>query len=73
MRVQDSAKPRAKPLVRLGSFALRRASHLSGILYCAGVLGLLLLPLAAKDIYHDENALLVGHAESRIRCLHRPA
>jgi hypothetical protein len=36
-------------------------------LYCIGVAGLLLLPLAAKRIDFDENALLVGSSETRIR------
>lgn len=63
--VTDDVKP--KPLVRLAAAVSRRKGLISICLYCIGVVGMLLLPLAGKAIYHDENALLVGHSESVIR------
>ena len=59
---------RARPLGRLFKAATRHPGRISALLYCLGVAGLLALPLTGKAIYHDENALLVGHSESVIRC-----
>lgn len=63
---QNMAK--ARPLAGLTAATIKRAGLLSVCLYVLAVVGLLALPLAGKAIYHDENALLVGHAESVIRC-----
>ena len=60
---------RAKLVGRLAAAAVRRANTISACLFLLGIAGLLALPLAGKAIYHDENALLVGHAESVIRCV----
>lgn len=59
---------KARLMARLAAAAVRRADTLSACLYLLAIAGLLTLPLAGKAIYHDENALLVGHAESVIRC-----
>lgn len=66
LRVQSPPKD-AKPLARLAAAISINSGRLSALLYCLGCAGLLLLPLAGKAIYHDENALLVGHSESVIR------
>lgn len=58
---------KARLISRLAAAAVRRADALSACLFLIGIAGLLALPLAGKAIYHDENALLVGHAESVIR------
>lgn len=63
---------RAKLVGRLAAAAMRRADTISACLFLLGIAGLLALPLAGKAIYHDENALLVGHAESVIRCVNTP-
>jgi hypothetical protein len=60
---------RAKLVGRVAAATLRRADTISVCLFLLGIAGLLALPLAGKAIYHDENALLVGHAESVIRCV----
>lgn len=38
------------------------------ILVLAGFIGLLALPLFARKNFFDENALLVGSADTQIRC-----
>jgi hypothetical protein len=60
---------RTKLVGRLAAAVIRRADTISTCLFLAGIAGFLALPLAGKAIYHDENALLVGHAESVIRCV----
>lgn len=60
---------RARPVARLAAAASSKVGLLSAGLYVLAIAGLLALPLAGKAIYHDENALLVGHAESVIRCV----
>jgi hypothetical protein len=67
MRATQPAAPRFRPLQRLTAAASRNPGLISCALYALGIASLVLLPLAGKAIYHDENALLVGHSESVIR------
>jgi hypothetical protein len=44
------------------------ARKLVFLLSIAGLLALLVLPLVSKKTFFDENALLVGSAETKLEC-----
>lgn len=55
------SKPERMRLVpRLVMLLLQHATFVSTLCYCAGVVGVLLLPAIAKETYVDENALSPG-------------
>ena len=58
---------RKKPLLRLMDAAAAHAGALSWVLLTLGVLGMLLVPLAGRKIFFDENSLLVGSARAYVR------
>ena len=59
---------RKKPLLRLMDAAVAHASALSWVLLTLGTLGMLVVPLAGRKIFFDENSLLVGSARAYVRC-----
>ncbi|CAJ1946665.1 unnamed protein product [Sphenostylis stenocarpa] len=62
----SSAKPRVRPIVRIGIFLISHSNIVSLICFLAGVLALLLLPVLAKNTYISENALMPGSANNML-------
>ncbi|GKV37209.1 hypothetical protein SLEP1_g45266 [Rubroshorea leprosula] len=56
---KETPKPKPRPIVRLGIFLISHSFLVSVVCCAAGVLALLLLPVA-KNIYISENALVPG-------------
>ncbi|XP_027357942.1 glycosylphosphatidylinositol anchor attachment 1 protein [Abrus precatorius] len=66
----NSAKPRARPIVRLGIFLVSHSNIVSVVCFVAGVVALLLLPVLAKNTYISENALMPGSANNMLSTHH---
>nr|KYP54849.1 Glycosylphosphatidylinositol anchor attachment 1 protein [Cajanus cajan] len=66
----NSAKPRARPIVRLGIFLISHSNIVSVVCFTAGVVALLLLPILAKNTYISENALMPGSANNMLSTHH---
>ncbi|XP_057464464.1 uncharacterized protein LOC130754302 isoform X1 [Actinidia eriantha] len=62
MAESEAPKPKPRPIVRIGIFLISHSLLLSVLCCTAGVLGLLLLPVLAKNTYISENALMPGSA-----------
>lgn len=62
----EDARP-VSPLHKVLAFVVHYAGVVTLILNCLAWIGLLIMPLGGKEMYHDENALLVGHSETLIR------
>lgn len=54
---------------RLAAAAVRRARPAAWALFVLGVAAFVLMPLAGKNCFLDEKALLVGGALPTVRCL----
>ncbi|EPS63077.1 hypothetical protein M569_11711 [Genlisea aurea] len=59
---ESGAKPKPRPIIRIGLFLVAYSFPVSVICYAAGVFALLLLPVLAKNTYVSENALMPGSA-----------
>ncbi|WVZ14647.1 hypothetical protein V8G54_012213 [Vigna mungo] len=66
----SSAKPRVRPIVRLGIFLISHSNIVSLVCFLAGVVALLLLPVLAKNTYISENALMPGSAYNMLSTHH---
>ncbi|KAH1132139.1 hypothetical protein GLYMA_05G003600v4 [Glycine max] len=66
----NSAKPRVRPIVRLGIFLISHSNIVSVVCFIAGVVALLLLPILAKNTYISENALMPGSANNMLSTHH---
>ncbi|XP_075090525.1 uncharacterized protein LOC107824956 [Nicotiana tabacum] len=62
MAEDESAKPKPRPIIRLGLFLISHSFVVSVVCCVAGVFALLLLPVLAKNTYISENALMPGSA-----------
>ncbi|KAH6781735.1 GPI transamidase component family protein / Gaa1-like family protein [Perilla frutescens var. frutescens] len=59
---ESVAKPKPRPIIRIGLFLISHSLLVSIVCCIAGVLALLLLPVLAKNTYISENALMPGSA-----------
>ncbi|KAL9454779.1 hypothetical protein AB3S75_010225 [Citrus x aurantiifolia] len=66
MAETEVSKKRKRPIVRLAVLLLSHSVLVSVICCTAGVFGLLLLPVLAKNTYISENALMPGSASSML-------
>lgn len=66
MAETEVSKKRKRPIVRLAVLLLSHNVLVSVICFAAGVLGLLLLPVLAKNTYISENALMPGSTSSML-------
>lgn len=66
MAETEVSKKRKRPIARLAVLLLSHSILVSVICCAGGVLGLLLLPVLAKNTYISENALMPGSASSML-------
>ncbi|PSS33385.1 Glycosylphosphatidylinositol anchor attachment 1 protein [Actinidia chinensis var. chinensis] len=62
MAESEPPKPKPRPIVRIGIFLISHSVLLSVVFCTAGVLGLFLVLVLAKNLYFSENALMPGSA-----------